>query len=102
MLRPPNGMKKAPGSPGAFPFPPPVHTVRPSGPASRVCRLTPASGNHDPPELSPVGRDPVGQLHEIGDRELLGALRKKGMFGTAEIAEHRPQRVADHLAALAE
>ena len=71
-------------------------------PTARTRTQTAVSDVHDPPRLFPVGRDPVGQLHEIGDRELLGALRKKGMFCAAEIAEHRPQRVADHLAALAE
>lgn len=71
-------------------------------PTARTRTQTAVSDVHDPPRLFPVGRDPVGQLHEIGDRELLGALRKKGMFCAAEIAEYRPQRVADHLAALAE
>lgn len=71
-------------------------------PTTRTHTQTAVSDVHDPPRLFPVGRNPVGQLHEIGDRELLGALRKKGMFCAAEIAEHRPQRVADHLAALAE
>ena len=104
MLRPPNGMKKAPGSrcfsiSASSTHCPPFPARHPT---TRTRTQTAVSDVHDPPRLFPVGRDPVGQLHEIGDRELLGALRKKGMFCAAEIAEHRPQRVADHLAALAE
>ena len=30
---------------------------------------------------------PAGQLHEIGDRELLGTPRKEGVLGPAEVAK---------------
>ena len=45
---------------------------------------------------------PPCQFDEIGNRKLLGTLREEGMFHPSEIAESRPQGVAQHLAALAE
>ena len=46
--------------------------------------------------------DPVRQGDEIGDRKLLGTTGEERMFGAAEIPESRPERIADHLAPLAE
>ena len=53
-------------------------------------------------KLYSVRIHPPCQFDEIGDRKLLGTLREEGMFRPSEIAESRPQGVAQHLAALAE
>ena len=46
--------------------------------------------------------DPIRKFDEIGHRELLGALCEERVLRAAEVAEHGFQRIADHLAALAE
>ena len=56
----------------------------------------------DNSEIYSVRIHPPCQFDEIGDRKLLGTLREEGMFRPSEIAESRPQGVAQHLAALAE
>jgi len=40
---------------------------------------------------------PLRERHEIGHRQLFGALREKGMLRPAEIAEGGAQRIAQHL-----
>ena len=45
---------------------------------------------------------PLRERHEIGHRQLFGALREKGMLRPAEIAEGGAQRIAQHLAPLTE
>ena len=92
--------EKSTGNPGAFPFPPPVHTVRPSRPGIR--RLEPAPKLRYP--TSTTRRD----YFRLAATQLVSCTKsatescsarcvKNGMFCAAEIAEHRPQRVADHL-----
>ena len=46
--------------------------------------------------------DPLRERHEIGDGELFGALCEERVLRSSEIAERRTQRIAQHLAALAE
>ena len=95
------------GSSGVF------HTA----PALRSVRLTSGSGRTGRPLValrrcirpcavcggsSDVCRHPARQLDELGHRQRLGTPRKEGVLLAAKVAEDGPERVAQHLAPLAE
>ena len=46
--------------------------------------------------------DPLRELHEVGDGELLSTHREEAVLLATEVAEGGLERVAQHLAALTE